>query len=926
MWEREAVLDATGRLLDSAGEGRGGTLLVVGEAGLGKTSVLEHARRLADGRMRIGAGRGDPMESALPFGLFSQALGAVGGPDLRGGGDTTAAGPGATFYQVLRWIEEQGPAPILLALDDLHWADEDSLALLSFLCRRIGDRAVAVMGTLRPWPPRAREVASALVGGGYAEMQRLRPLSDGAALELLAAQGGPPQREPVLAQALTLCNGNCLLLEQVARSLRRGEELPQPSDTSRPWISDELLLSRFAVLPEPAVRLARAASAFGVRFHTRPVAEVARMDEADLDSALEALSRSGLVRASNGGGALEFVHPLFCQALYEDTAAPVRARLHARAVSVLAAQGMEAEAAEHAIRADLVGDPAAIAVLESAGRAALRSGALQTAVHHLRAALDFSGDRPSPALLGVLAEALLAGGRPAEAIDVAERLLAGPGLPPAERAATLRLLGHAHWAAGATDRADRHLGESAALAERAGLLPAAVEVLLDQAQTSWLTTGPGHSLRAVARARELAVEVDEPLRVRVGAAWGFISLLCGDPEGLEETAAAAAAVERDLGAHLSELTSSWGALMTHGHAGKYTERLDEARRVLGVALGAAERLGAVEAIAAVALSLGDTLIRCGLLEDAAQLARRGTAIGELVPFMAPFGAAGSAILAQLMGRLEESDRWCDLVEAQPGPPAIARLWIHHVRGRRLLAAGRAAEASDRFARAEELTLGAGIGEPCVVPWARHAVAAHIAAGRLDDARRVVAWLDGRAPRLPCRWPRIAGHCGRAHLAEATGDVTTAERELEAALALHAEVDLPLERLQTLLEHGSLLRRTGRPAAARAPLAEALHLAEQAGAAWLAEQARAELAVAGGRRHRSLAEPERLTAQERRVAELVATGRSNQQIAQQLSVSVNTVETHLKHVFAKLGVRSRLELVGRRVTDARGGAGGRRPPR
>ena len=470
MWQREAVLEATGRVLDSAGEGRGGTLLVVGEAGLGKTSILDHARRLAAGRARVGAGRGDPMESALPFGLFSQALGMLDGPDLRGGSGIPAATPGATFYQVLRWIEAQGPVPILLALDDLHWADEDSLALLSSLCRRIGDRAVAVMGTLRPWPPRAREVASALVGGGCAEMERLRPLSDDAALELLAVHGGGRQREAVLAQALTLCNGNCLLLEQVARSLRRGEELPAPSDTSRPWISDELLLARFATLPEPAVRLARAASAFGVRFRTRPVAEVARMDEGDLDSALEALSRSGLVRASNGG-ALEFVHPLFCQALYEDTAAPVRARLHARAVSVLAAQGLEAEAAEHAIRADLVGDPAAIAVLESAGRAALRSGALQTAVHHLRAALDFSGERPSPALLAVLAEALLAGGRPAEAIEVGERLLADHGLAPAERAATLRLLGHAHWAAGATDRADRHLGESAALAERAGLLP-----------------------------------------------------------------------------------------------------------------------------------------------------------------------------------------------------------------------------------------------------------------------------------------------------------------------------------------------------------------------------------------------------------------------------------------------------------------------
>ncbi|HEY2704479.1 MAG TPA: AAA family ATPase [Candidatus Dormibacteraeota bacterium] len=909
MLEREAALDATGRLLDSARTGRGGTLLVVGEAGLGKTSVLEHALRLAGDDVRVGTGRGDPMESELPFGLVTQALAAAGGPDLLAGGGPAGTSPGAAFYQAQRWIEEQGSRPLLLALDDLHWADNDSLAVLSFLCRRIAGRSVAVLGTLRPWPPRAREVSAALVGGGHARMEQLRPLSEAAARALIAAQAGDRPGEAVVAQALRLCNGNCLLLEQVARSLRQGDDLPEPTDTSRPWISDELLLARFATLPEPALRFARTASAFGIHFRTRPVAEVARMAEAEVDAAVEALSRSGLMRGS-GGGALEFVHPLFCQALYEDMAAPVRARLHARAVVVLAGQGMDTEAAQHAIRADLVGDPAAIEVLESAGRTALRSGALQTAVHHLQAALEFSGEHPSPELLGMLGEALLRGGRPAAAIEVHERLLEEPGLPDADRVGVLRLLGHAHWASGASDRAALHLDEAAMLAERAGLIPAAVEVLLDQAQTSWLTLGPGDSLRAVVRARRLSEDVDEALRARVGSAWGFISFLSGDPAGLDATAAAAADVERDLGAHLSELTSSWGALMTHGHVGKYAERLTEARRVLEVALGAAERMGAVEAIAAVALSLGDTLIRAGRLDEALALAERGTAIGELVPFMAPFGAAGNAILAQLMGRLEESDRWCGLVEALPQPPAIALLWVHHVRGRRSLAEGRAQAASDWFARAEDLTRRAGIGEPCVVPWARHAVAAHVGAGRADDARRVLDWLAACAVRLPCRWPRIALACGSAHLAESEGDTAAAERHLEAALELHDQVDLPLERVQTLIEHGALLRRSGRPAAARTPLASALHAAEAAGAAWLAEQARAELSVARGRRHRRLDEPERLTAQERRVADLVCSGRSNQQIAQHLSVSVNTVETHLKHVYAKLGIRSRLELVGR----------------
>jgi DNA-binding CsgD family transcriptional regulator len=162
-------------------------------------------------------------------------------------------------------------------------------------------------------------------------------------------------------------------------------------------------------------------------------------------------------------------------------------------------------------------------------------------------------------------------------------------------------------------------------------------------------------------------------------------------------------------------------------------------------------------------------------------------------------------------------------------------------------------------------------------------------------------------RLPCRWPRIVAHTAHATLAERAGDVPTAEAHFQRALEFHGQVQLPLERARTLIDYGAFLRRGARqPAAARRPLAEALVLAERAGAVRLAVEAQGELRLAGGRRRRP-GEPATLTPREARVAELAANRRTNLEIARQLVISTKTVETHLRHVFGKLAVTSRRDL-------------------
>jgi predicted ATPase len=271
-------------------------------------------------------------------------------------------------------------------IDDLHWADADSLALAVFLCRRMPALRAGLLASLRPWPAAAMEAATSLARDGCAQVERLAPLTATGAAALLAARAGRPVPEKVSLRAGRLCAGNPLLLEQVAMAIGRGEDVPDADAAGTPLLGKNLLLARFAGLPAAGLRCARAASVLGTRFVPQTAARVAGLDGAEADAAVESLARSGLIEEGQGAEA-EFIHPLFRQALYDDLGAAMRARLHARAFAVFAARGADAAAAEHAIQANLAGDMGAVAVLERAGLAARRSGALDAAVDRLDAAV-----------------------------------------------------------------------------------------------------------------------------------------------------------------------------------------------------------------------------------------------------------------------------------------------------------------------------------------------------------------------------------------------------------------------------------------------------------------------------------------------------------------------------------------------------------
>jgi DNA-binding CsgD family transcriptional regulator len=238
----------------------------------------------------------------------------------------------------------------------------------------------------------------------------------------------------------------------------------------------------------------------------------------------------------------------------------------------------------------------------------------------------------------------------------------------------------------------------------------------------------------------------------------------------------------------------------------------------------------------------------------------------------------------------------------------------HVRAVLAYRQGHADAACGLFTQLQQWADRTGEADPSYMPWAADAIAAHLACGQSIGARQVVDWVAQRAVVLPSRWPKIVVATGQAALAERSGDRALAETYFTQALDLFDDLPMPLVRARALTDYGAFLTRGAEIVPARALLAEALHIAEECGAGWHANRARTEWRRAGGRTRTR--KPDELSPQEASVAQLAQVGRTNREIAQQLHLSVKTVETHLGHIYQKLGIRSRWQLTGRTIPDAK----------
>jgi len=856
--ERAAVMRSVTELAEQAATGHGGTLFVVGAAGLGKTAVMEETRRRAAPPARVGWARADRLESRLPYGLLTQATGRAGMDAAPARADRAAR-----YTAALNRLPGRGDPPVLLVLDDLQHADGDSLALLSFLARRIDDRPVAIVAALRPWPPAGHDLAVRLAHDGSATIRALAPLHAAAVRALLTVR---LSRAVTAAECTTAraCAGNPLLLHHLAGTLCAGAG---DGPAAGP------LITRFADLPSCGIRYLRAAAVLGDPFRPEVAAEVAGLPDRAIDATLRAIEYGGLL--AHDGGRSGFAQPYLARLLYDATAPSERDRLHRRAFHVLAGLGQDAEAAVHVHRAR-VADAAAIDLLHRVGRADLDRGAPASAVRHLSAAADLAGSRAAPALLSALATAHLHTGHPASAITAAARLTDTAGL---------RLCARAHAASGAHTKATDHFAQAEQAAQGAG----GAEVLIDAALAAWPAQGPARALPLVRRAVRMCPSGH---RARVAGAW--IGLLSGCPPdaGLDPGAAERAGAGPDV-------------LTTAGLIATATERHATARDLLTAALAAAERTGAVPEIAEARLALALLYLRTGPPKLALGNARRAARLSEHMPGVRLRADALQAAALHMMGRTGESAPITARVErrAEGREETLALLIARHLTAQRLYRDGRIEDACRTYDALVASSERTGVRDPCVVPWARHAIAAYLAAARPAAADRLLAHLDA-APG-PAAWPRAASATGRAWLAEHTGHPDRAGEHHRAAVAVRLD-HMPAEQAETLTAYGAYLRRAGHPAAARTFLAQAIHLAESHGARWTADAAREELHIAGGR-HRTRTPGTHLTAQEQRVARLAAGGSTNKQIAAQLHLSVKTIEYHLRQTYTKLGITSRHQL-------------------
>ncbi len=914
--ERQAELAAIDDALDRATAGRGGTLVIEGPAGIGKTRLLDRAAAEAGGRgFRVLTARASPLEREFAFGVVRGLL----EPTARGAGtersgaaglaapvlDPGGAGATPTFAVLhgVHWLVVglADAGPLLLAVDDGHWADGASLRALHHLARRVDDVPVLIVLATRPTEPGADvELLDAIRAVPATTVLRPAPLSGAATAAVLRRVLGDQVDPRFDAACHEAAGGNPLLLGALVGSLRQAGVAPGPDGVRAvreraPGIVSAFVLPRLRHLPRPAVAVARALAVLGPGAALRSLASVAGLAATDAASALDQLAGAELVT----GDPVDFVHPLLGQAVLDRMPSAERLAGHQRAARELAADGAPAESvAAHLLQLEPLRDPWVVARLREAAADGLAAGAPQAAARYLDRALAEPPDAD-------------------ERVDVLTEL--GEALCQAGSAAGFDRLQQALDLAGDPRRRDRIALSLARHLEIAWELPRALAVL-DRAAGEIDARGAGDSAvaliveaeliglaRAVPALRPRARERLDRLRpaARPDSVAGCTLMANLAVELIQEPETAADAVDHAHAAldglgGLGGGPSDVGVLYLAGPvliaAGELTAAAAAADRI---AVRARARGAPLEMGAALGVR-GDAAARRGALLDAEADLRMAHDVldAEQMPYPARLLAGYLLPALVAMGRLAEADR------------EVTTLQVDHRQVAVLAGLGRLRTAQGRPEEALEALLACGARlakrdwrHPGLLPWRTDAALACHRLGRARQAGELADRALAEAQRFAAAVP-----LGRALLV--TGLLRADIDVLREAVDVLAGTPARLEQAGAYVELGAALRRANRRAEAREPLRTGLELAHRCAAALLVDRATEELAAAGARPRTPLRTGvESLSASERRVARLAAEGMTNRDIAQALFVTAKTVEVHLSACYRKLGIGTRRELDG-----------------
>jgi DNA-binding CsgD family transcriptional regulator len=846
------------------------------ETGLSHAALGDLLTPLAE---ELGGELPEPQRHALDVALLRAAPGATPVSPRAVGSATLAA---------LRLAAKR--APLMLAVDDIQWLDPASADALRFALRRLEDEPVVLLATCR------RQTGDDALELGLHGQRVARvdvgPLDADALHWLLQSRLDATIPRPALARLAELSGGNPYHALELARAAMRhsGGEALSP-DLPLPETIYAVLQERLRDLPSTTVAALGTVAAM-----SRPtlVSASAAVDAGALDPAFAA----GILREERS--TIRFDHPLLAEAAYRMLAPSMRSAVHER----LAELSDDAEErARHLAAGTSTPDGAVAVEIERGAEAAAARGARSAAGELLEAAARVEPDAELGALRRIAAvghHMAAADGRRAVALSTAliEEL---PGGPLRARAMLVRATqeGRLDELLELARQAEKEAGPDRELQIEALATQGVILVLLERHDEA------GVVLR---KAQELCTpDVRRDLRVQVLADLGDLAHHRGDPDAV---ALLREAVELEAGDVIPN--ANWSPTTGLGNTLTRGDRLDEARPLLEDRYRRALEAGDEESIASLSIFLSELEQRGGDLERARRLADEGMALQEGSYGEDAQGASayGRAMVAAYQGDVELARELAErgLAQSEAQEDAVFAGANRAALGFLEFSLGDNAAALERLQPLMERFLEGGSGDPgrrqnIAVP---DAIEALVALGRLREAEKLLAAWERAGQHFDRPRIRATAARSRALLAAARGRLDDALGHAEAALEHHRELPVPFERARTLIVLGTLHRRAKHKAAARAALEEASEILDGMGARLWAKRARAELGRIGGR-----AAANGLTPTEQRVADLVAEGRSNKEVAGELFVSVRTVEANLTRVYAKLGIRSRTELASRR---------------
>jgi DNA-binding CsgD family transcriptional regulator/tetratricopeptide (TPR) repeat protein len=874
-----------------AGEPR--IVLIEGPAGIGKTALLRQVLRRTR-PCRVLEASGDEAETLLHYGILDQLLvGLPGREEIMDGpmGDPLAVG--AHLLQVIGGAHPDGP--LIIVVDDAHWADAASLRALIFALRRLQVEEVLALFVARDDAPGLTEGLRRLAGGERGLHVRLAGLPAEELAELAAALGARSLPRRASERVWEHTGGNPLharaLFEELDREALGWTEGPLPAPRS----FSLLVLARLAACSLAAERLVQAAAVVGGRCRIDLVARLSEVG--DPAGPLEEAVTAGLLHLIDTPGArtVAFPHPLVRAAVYHGLGPARRAALHARAATLFEG-GLSLD---HRVAATLVEDAVLAAEVAQRARKEAIRGASVAAVAHLVTAARLTPDETTRQgfLLDAL-ELLLASGDASEATLFTDKVA---GL--AESSRRNCLLGYLALLTGRQREAE------------------------DLLTAAWDTHDPVVERRLTSLISEqLAYICSIQLRVPESVDWAERSVATQDADrpslafavlmtGLALAGRATDALRLAESPPEGSGPSSPGSLvgtLGRGIVRFWTDDLSGAQQDLS-SVWLASRLQPSCREAIIGLSVlaeveyrlgawddsvahGDLAVSLATDSDQAWLLSMSHAAAHWV-----HAARGNAEAAEYHSRMAAETA---LALGDAGGVLYAAAAGAHS----ALCRGDPAQAIEALAPAVALGPRAEVLEPGASQWRDLHAEALVALGRLKEAEKVLGPVEALAAahgRRSCisRAARIRGT-----LEAARGDREAAGTAFEAALEYLEGVAMPFERALAEDAYGRFLRRAGerRQAATHLQAARATYVGLDCHP--FLEYCDRELAACGlpgqrtGRRHLGL------TPQELAVARLVAAGRTNREAATELVVSVKTVEYHLGNVYAKLGVTSRSQLV------------------